>query len=159
MSMTLTFEEYFDPDLTLIRDFYEACFARYDADLTERVFVVKDGHWLIGALRIRHEEGYYHLCGLQLLPHYQQRGIGSCLLDFACKQLDNRPVLCQALPFERDFYLKVGFSLCQVSDLPEPLRSRLRQQQELGYQVEPLMREGGEPSHCTVVRQLVFQPV
>ncbi|QFI54131.1 GNAT family N-acetyltransferase [Aeromonas simiae] len=137
---TLTFEEYYDADLTLIRDFYETAFSRYEPDIGERIFIAKDANWLVGALRVRAEERYYHLCGMQLLPHYQQQGIGQQLLSFACGLLDGRPIICQVLPFERDFYMKVGFRPGELHQLPEPLRSRLHQQQELGYCVEPLVR-------------------
>ncbi|MFR9721387.1 GNAT family N-acetyltransferase [Aeromonas diversa] len=138
--MTLNFSEFFDPDLTLIRDFYERVFSRYDPDLSERIFIAKDSHWLVGVLRMRAEESYYHLCGLQLLPHYQHRGIGSLLLEYACEALGDRPVLCQVLPFEREFYLRVGFLRCDLPQLPEPMRSRVSGQVELGYHVEPLIR-------------------
>ena len=47
-AMELTFEEYCDADLSLIRDYYETTFSHYVPDLAERIFVVRDAHWLVG---------------------------------------------------------------------------------------------------------------
>ena len=55
--MELTFEEYCDADLSLIRDYYETTFSHYVPDLAERIFVVRDAHWLVGAVRLRDEQG------------------------------------------------------------------------------------------------------
>ncbi|TNI63375.1 GNAT family N-acetyltransferase, partial [Aeromonas salmonicida] len=54
--------------------------------------------------------------------------------------LGDRPVLCQVLPFERDFYLRAGFLRCELPQLPEPMLSRVSGQVDLGYCVEPLIR-------------------
>ena len=53
LAMELTFEEYCDADLSLIRDYYETTFSHYVPDLAERIFVVRDAHWLVGAVRLR----------------------------------------------------------------------------------------------------------
>lgn len=108
--MELRFEEYCDADLSLIRDYYETTFSHYVPDLAERIFVVRDAHWLVGAVRLRDEQDYYHLCGFRLLPHYQSLGLGSRLLQHACNDLLDKPVICHALPFEKPFYLKAGFA-------------------------------------------------
>ncbi len=47
--MELRFEEYCDADLSLIRTYYETTFSHYVPDLAERIFVVRDAHWLVGA--------------------------------------------------------------------------------------------------------------
>jgi ribosomal protein S18 acetylase RimI-like enzyme len=89
--MELRFEEYCDADLSLIRDYYETTFSHYVPDLAERIFVVRDAHWLVGAVRLRDEQDYYHLCGFRLLPHYQSLGLGSRLLQHACRDLPTSP--------------------------------------------------------------------
>ncbi len=58
LAMELTFEEYCDADLSLIRDYYETTFSHYVPDLAERIFVVRDAHWLVGAVRLRDEEEF-----------------------------------------------------------------------------------------------------
>jgi len=139
--LDLTFEEYCDADLTLIRDYYETTFSRYVPDLAERIFVVRDAHWLIGAVRLRDEESFYYLSGFHLLPHYQSLGLGSRLLHYACGSLFDKPVVCQALPFEKPFYLKAGFSEMLTERLSGELLSLYQRQQQPGYQVDLLMRE------------------
>jgi hypothetical protein len=106
-AMELRFEEYCDADLSLIRDYYETTFSHYVPDLA-RIFVVRDAHWLVGAVRLRDEQDYYHLCGFRL-PSLPVSGAGSRLLQHACRDLSDKPVICHALPFEKPFYLKAGF--------------------------------------------------
>ncbi|MGK8173864.1 GNAT family N-acetyltransferase [Aeromonas dhakensis] len=144
-AMELTFEEYCDADLSLIRDYYETTFSHYVPDLAERIFVVRDAHWLVGAVRLRDEQDYYHLCGFRLLPHYQSLGLGSRLLQHACNDLQDKPVVCQALPFEKPFYLKAGFADLPLHELEGPLFSLYDQQREQGYQIELLVRQAKAP--------------
>lgn len=139
-AMELTFEEYCDADLSLIRDYYETTFSYYVPDLSERVFVVRDAHWLVGAVRLREEEEYYHLCGFRLLPHYQSLGLGSRLLALACRDLVGKPIVCQALPFEQPFYHKVGFVDLALEELKGPLHAHFIKQHRQGYQIELLIR-------------------
>lgn len=145
LAMELTFEEYCDADLSLIRDYYETTFSHYVPDLAERIFVVRDAHWLVGAVRVRDEEDFYHLCGFRLLPHYQSLGLGSRLLQHACDGLDDKPVVCQALPFEKPFYIKAGFADLPLHRLRGTLFSLFERQQQQGYQVELLVRETTQP--------------
>ncbi len=145
LAMELTFEEYCDADLSLIRDYYETTFSHYVPDLAERIFVVRDAHWLVGAVRVRDEEDFYHLCGFRLLPHYQSLGLGSRLLQHACDGLDDKPVVCQALPFEKPFYIKAGFADLPLHRLRGSLFSLFERQQQQGYQVELLVRESTLP--------------
>ena len=145
LAMELTFEEYCDADLSLIRDYYETTFSHYVPDLAERIFVVRDAHWLVGAVRVRDEEDFYHLCGFRLLPHYQSLGLGSRLLQHACDGLDDKPVVCQALPFEKPFYIKAGFADLPLRRLRGSLFSLFERQQQQGYQVELLVRETTQP--------------
>ena len=145
LAMELTFEEYCDADLSLIRDYYETTFSHYVPDLAERIFVVRDAHWLVGAVRVRDEEDFYHLCGFRLLPHYQSLGLGSRLLQHACDGLDDKPVVCQALPFEKPFYIKAGFADLPLHRLRGSLFSLFERQQQQGYQVELLVRESSQP--------------
>ncbi len=145
LAMELTFEEYCDADLSLIRDYYETTFSHYVPDLAERIFVVRDAHWLVGAVRVRDEEDFYHLCGFRLLPHYQSLGLGSRLLQHACHGLDDKPVVCQALPFEKPFYIKAGFADLPLHRLRGSLFSLFERQQQQGYQVELLVRETTQP--------------
>ncbi|BBQ53887.1 hypothetical protein PEKONANI_03194 [Aeromonas jandaei] len=145
LAMELTFEEYCDADLSLIRDYYETTFSHYVPDLAERIFVVRDAHWLVGAVRVRDEEDFYHLCGFRLLPHYQSLGLGSRLLQHACDGLDDKPVVCQALPFEKPFYIKAGFADLPLHRLRGSLFSLFERQQQQGYQVELLVRETTQP--------------
>ncbi|CAJ1922782.1 hypothetical protein FNBNMHLP_04191 [Aeromonas jandaei] len=145
LAMELTFEEYCDADLSLIRDYYETTFSHYVPDLAERIFVVRDAHWLVGAVRVRDEEDFYHLCGFRLLPHYQSLGLGSRLLQHACDGLDDKPVVCQALPFEKPFYIKAGFADLPLHRLRGSLFSLFERQQQQGYQVELLVRESTQP--------------
>lgn len=145
LAMELTFEEYCDADLSLIRDYYETTFSHYVPDLAERIFVVRDAHWLVGAVRVRDEEDFYHLCGFRLLPHYQSLGLGSRLLQHACDGLDDKPVVCQALPFEKPFYIKAGFADLPLYRLRGSLFSLFERQQQQGYQVELLVRETTQP--------------
>lgn len=145
LAMELTFEEYCDADLSLIRDYYETTFSHYVPDLAERIFVVRDAHWLVGAVRVRDEEEFYHLCGFRLLPHYQSLGLGSRLLQHACDGLDDKPVVCQALPFEKPFYIKAGFADLPLHRLRGSLFSLFERQQQQGYQVELLVRETTQP--------------
>ncbi|EKB20145.1 MULTISPECIES: GNAT family N-acetyltransferase [Aeromonas] len=143
--MELIFEEYCDADLSLIKDYYETTFSHYVPDLAERVFVVRDAHWLVGAVRLRDEEEFYHLCGFRLLPHYQSLGLGSRLLQHACHGLEDKPVVCQVLPFEKPFYLKAGFADISLTQLSGSLFSLYEQQQQQGYQVELLVRDTTQP--------------
>ncbi|BBT79706.1 N-acetyltransferase [Aeromonas veronii] len=145
LAMELTFEEYCDADLSLIRDYYETTFSHYVPDLAERIFVVRDAHWLVGAVRLRDEEEFYHLCGFRLLPHYQSLGLGSRLLQHACHGLADKPVVCQALPFEKPFYLKAGFADMPLNQLSGSLFSLYERQQQQGYQVELLVRDSTQP--------------
>ncbi len=145
LAMELTFEEYCDADLSLIRDYYETTFSHYVPDLVERIFVVRDAHWLVGAVRVRDEEDFYHLCGFRLLPHYQSLGLGSRLLQHACDGLDDKPVVCQALPFEKPFYIKAGFADLPLHRLRGSLFTLFERQQQQGYQVELLVRETTQP--------------
>ena len=145
LAMELTFEEYCDADLSLIRDYYETTFSHYVPDLAERIIVVRDAHWLVGAVRVRDEEDFYHLCGFRLLPHYQSLGLGSRLLQHACDGLDDKPVVCQALPFEKPFYIKAGFADLPLHRLRGSLFSLFERQQQQGYQVELLVRETTQP--------------
>ncbi len=145
LAMELTFEEYCDADLSLIRDYYETTFSHYVPDLAERIFVVRDAHWLVGAVRVRDEEDFYHLCGFRLLPHYQSLGLGSRLLQHACDGLDDKPVVCQALPFEKPFYIKAGFADLPLHRLRGSLFSLFERQQQQGYQVELLVRDTTQP--------------
>lgn len=140
-AMELSFEEYCDADLSLIRDYYETTFSHYVPDLAERIFVVRDAHWLVGAVRLRDEQEYYHLCGFRLLPHYQSLGLGSRLLQLACSDLQDKPVICHALPFEKPFYLKAGFAHLPLHELEGPLHALYHQQREQGYQIDLLVRE------------------
>jgi GNAT superfamily N-acetyltransferase len=144
-AMELRFEEYCDADLSLIRDYYETTFSHYVPDLAERIFVVRDAHWLVGAVRLRDEQDYYHLCGFRLLPHYQSLGLGSRLLQHACRDLSDKPVICHALPFEKPFYLKAGFDHLPLHELDGPLHSLYPQQHEQGYQIELLVRQAKAP--------------
>lgn len=137
--MALVFEEYHHPDLSLIRDYYETTFSRYVPDPAERIFVVRDAHWLVGAVRLRDEGAFYHLCGLRLLPHYQSLRLGSRLLEFVCSDLADRPVVCQVLPFEKPFYIKAGFTAMPLSALTGPLFMFYEQQQQQGYLVDLLV--------------------
>ncbi|WP_042009777.1 GNAT family N-acetyltransferase [Aeromonas fluvialis] len=143
--MELIFEEYYDADLSLIKDYYETTFSHYVPDLAERIFVVRDAHWLVGAVRLRDEEEFYHLCGFRLLPHYQSLGLGSRLLQRACRGLADKPVVCQVLPFEKPFYLKAGFADISLNQLRGPLFFLYEQQQQQGYQVELLVRDPTQP--------------
>lgn len=145
LAMELIFEEYCDADLSLIRDYYETTFSHYVPDLAERIFVVRDAHWLVGAVRVRDEEDFYHLCGFRLLPHYQSLGLGSRLLQHACDGLDDKPVVCQALPFEKPFYIKAGFADLPLHRLRGSLFSLFERQQQQGYQVELLVRDTTQP--------------
>ncbi len=145
LAMEFTFEEYCDADLSLIRDYYETTFSHYVPDLAERIFVVRDAHWLVGAVRLRDEEEFYHLCGFRLLPHYQSLGLGSRLLQHACHGLLDKPVVCQALPFEKPFYLKAGFADMPLNQLSGSLFSLYERQQQQGYQVELLVRDTTQP--------------
>ncbi len=81
-------------------------------------------------MRLRDEQDYYHLCGFRLLPHYQSLGLGSRLLQHACNDLQDKPVVCQALPFEKPFYLKAGFADLPLHELEGPLFSLYDQQRE-----------------------------
>ncbi|PJG58272.1 GNAT family N-acetyltransferase [Aeromonas cavernicola] len=137
--MELSFEEYRDTDLSLIQDYYETTFAHYEPSVAERIFIVRDAHWLVGAVRLQDEEGFYHLCGFQLLPHYQSLGVGSQLLKHACRGLAGKPVVCQVLPFEKPFYLHAGFADLPLQQLSGPLFSFYDQQCQQGYQIELLI--------------------
>lgn len=143
--MDLRFEEYCDADLSLIKDYYETTFSHYVPDLAERVFVVRDAHWLVGAVRLRDEQNYYHLCGFRLLPHYQSQGLGSRLLHHACRDVQDKPVVCHALPFEKAFYLQAGFTELPLHELNGPLHGLYDQQREQGYQVALLVRQARRP--------------
>ncbi|MGL4251162.1 MAG: GNAT family N-acetyltransferase [Aeromonas sp.] len=143
--MELTFEEYCDADLSLIRDYYETTFSHYVPDLAERIFVVRDANWLVGVVRLRDEETFYHLCGFRLLSHYQSLGLGSRLLQYACRDLTDKPVVCQALPFEKPFYVKAGFIDMPLDRLSGSLFSLYQRQQQQGYQVELLVRDSTQP--------------
>jgi len=144
-AMELAFEEYCDAVLSLIRDYYDTTFSHHAPDRAERIFVVPDAHWLVGAVRLRDEQDYYHLCGFRLLPHYQSLGLGSRLLQHACSELVDKPVVCQALPFEKPFYLKAGFADLPLHELDGPLFSLYDQQREQGYQIELLVRQANTP--------------
>jgi len=102
-------------------------------------------YWLVGAVRLRDEEEFYHLCGFRLLPHYQSLGLGSRLLQHACHGLLDKPVVCQALPFEKPFYLKAGFADMPLNQLSGSLFSLYERQQQQGYQVELLVRDTTQP--------------
>lgn len=145
LAMELIFEEYCDADLSLIKDYYETTFSHYVPDLAERIFVVRDAHWLVGAVRLRDEEEFYHLCGFRLLPHYQSLGLGSRLLQRACHGLADKPVVCQAQPFEQPFYRKAGFADMSLHQLSGSLFSLYEWQQQQGYQVELLVRDTTQP--------------
>jgi GNAT superfamily N-acetyltransferase len=146
-AMEFSFEEYCDADLSLIRDYYETTFSHYVPDLAERIFVVRDAHWLVGAVRLRDEQDYYHLCGFRLLPHYQSLGLGSRLLQRACHDLLDKPVVCHALPFEKPFYFKAGFAHLPLHELGGPLHTLYHQQREQGYQIDLLVRQANTPAY------------
>ena len=58
-----------------------------DAAITDRDHAL---NWLVGAVRLRDEEEFYHLCGFRLLPHYQSLGLGSRLLLAISKRMADR---------------------------------------------------------------------
>lgn len=137
----LCVEEYRDPDLSLIGDYYETTFSHYVPDRCERIFVVRDAHWLVGAVRLRDEQGYYHLCGFRLLPHYQSLALGVLLLRRACRDLRDKPVICHAMPFEQPFYLAADFAPLPLHELDGPLHTLYEQQRDQGYRIALLVRQ------------------
>lgn len=70
--------------------------------------------------------------------------MGARLLQHACHGLADKPVVCQALPFEKPFYLKAGFADVPLNQLSGSLFSLYERQQQ-GYQVELLVRDTTQP--------------
>ena len=67
------------------------------------------------------------------------------MLQHACRDLSDKPVICHALPFEKPFYLKAGFDHLPLHELDGPLHSLYHQQHEQGYQIELLVRQAKAP--------------
>ena len=62
-------------------------------------FVMRTGWW--GRCACAMNRIVYHLCGFLSAPHYQSLGLGSRLLQHACRDLSDKPVICTPLPFEK----------------------------------------------------------
>ena len=69
----------------------------------------------------------------------------SRLLLHACRGLADKPVVCQALPFEKPFYLKAGFADMPLNRLKGALFSLYEGQMKRGYLVELLVRDLTQP--------------
>ena len=113
-------------------------------DLAERIFVVRDAHWLVGAVRLRDEQDYYHLCGFRLLPTTSRWGWARaccstpatiCRTNLWCV----RPCRLKSRSTSRP-----ASPTC-LHELEGPLFSLYDQQREQGYQIELLVRQAKAP--------------
>ena len=82
---------------------------------------------------------------LSSAPSLPVPGAGVPLLQHACRDLSDKPVICHALPFEKPFYLKAGFDHLPCMNSTDPFTPFYHQQHEQGYQIELLVRQAKAP--------------
>ena len=143
-AMELRFEEYRDADLSLIRDHYETTFSHYVPDLAERIFVVRDAlaggaHCTCAMNRIT------TTCAAFVCSPLPVPGAGSRLLQHACRDLSDKPVICHALPFEKPFYLRRDLTTFPCMNSTGPFTLSITSSANRGYQIELLVRQAKAP--------------
>lgn len=122
------------------------------ADLTaaELLLVARKGDEPVGYVRVELVEGQPHVESLSVRPRDMRRGIGSALVEAACRWAADhgyrRITLCTfaEVPWNGPFYAKLGFA--EVADPAPALRELRRHEAELG--LDAMGRR------CVMARQL-----
>jgi predicted N-acetyltransferase YhbS len=92
----------------------------------DHIFLARIDNQLVGVVRLCPEMGVLVLRGMQVLPSFQQQGIGSQLLQRCSHHLSRQSCYCLPWSHLRDFYGRIGFQ--EISSMKAPcfLRERLQ---------------------------------
>jgi GNAT superfamily N-acetyltransferase len=110
--------------LSQIASFYLTC--GYDGGVSEAdtVLAAYDGTELAGAVRLCPGSGVIVLRGMQVLPRFQRRGIGSSLLASCVPHFGPHAVFCLPWAHLEAFYAPVGFARINPKAAPDFLSQR-----------------------------------
>jgi N-acetylglutamate synthase-like GNAT family acetyltransferase len=113
----------------------------------DTLLVAWAGAQLAGVVRLCAEEGVTVLRGMQVLPAFQRRGVGSKLLAACGPRLDGQLAFCLPYVHLKDFYAAAGFTPASADILPDFLARRLADYRAKGQQVLAMRRDPA----CVVV--------
>ena len=91
---------------------------------TDEILVAGEENQIIGVVRLVEESGVTVLCGMQILPEFQRRGIGSKMLGEVAQMLSSE---CYCIPYEHliGFYGQIHFEPLLVRHAPKFLQERM----------------------------------
>ena len=114
-------------DLENIQIFYQKCGYGGGVKPEDCIFLARIDNQLVGAVRLCSEMNVLVLRGMQVLPEFQNQGIGTELLKSCNRYLAGK--FCYCLPWQhlRYFYEQIGFKLISPEQLPMFLNQRFQQ--------------------------------
>ena len=129
-------------DLENVRVFYAKC--DYDGGVRQEdyVFLAKINEELVGVVRLCPEMNVLVLRGMQVLPKFQGKGIGTQLLESCHDYLAQRSCYCIPWRHLHSFYEQIGFQLISPTKLPDFLARRLEKYIAKNMNVIPMYKPG-----------------
>ncbi|MDJ0711799.1 MAG: GNAT family N-acetyltransferase [Woeseiaceae bacterium] len=91
---------------------------------SDTVLIAVQRDSLVGVVRLCSEHQITVLRGMQVLPDFQQQGIGRALLEKCLSKVGD--AVCYCIPWSHleQFYSTGGFKRCEKNDVPEFLSER-----------------------------------
>ena len=129
-------------DLEEIKIFDQKCSYGGGVKPEDCVFIARIDNQLAGVVRLCSEMNVLVLRGMQVLPEFQGRGIGTKLLKSCNDYLAQQSCYCIPWNHLHSFYRQIGFQLISPAELPDFLAQRLEKYIARNMNVIPMYKPG-----------------
>ena len=131
-------------DIEEIKILYQKCGYGGGVKSEDCVFIARINNQLAGAVRLCSEMNVLVLRGMQILPKFQNQGIGTELLKSCDRYLARKSCYCLPWQHLHSFYERVGFKAISPEQLPAFLNQRFQHYIASKMNVISMYRPGGK---------------
>lgn len=108
--------------LPLVNQFYKRVYKKGVANKTDACFILQ-GKTIICAAKVKMLDKHKLLTAVACDPRHRGQGYASQLIA-QILHLQQHPIYCFSAPYLRIFYLRLGFSECDIQTTPEIIRQK-----------------------------------